>query len=147
MAAVAVLAVAYVAVRAVPLPESLRAAEPACALPVELHDGRVACASDFAACGPLAPGSRVRLDDAGCTLLPEGMSAPVRLLYGVPIDLNRAGAADLELLPGLGPKLAAAIVAEREAHGPYRGFRDLTRVRGIGMATAFELQPYVTAGR
>jgi competence protein ComEA len=71
------------------------------------------------------------------------MSATARLLYGIPLDVNRASARELEMLPGLGPKLAAAIVAERENGGPFANVMALVRVRGIGPATAYGLQPYL----
>ena len=46
---------------------------------------------------------------------------------------------ELEGLPGVGPKLAARIVAGR----PFRSVRDLDRVRGIGGATLSRLTPLV----
>ncbi len=48
------------------------------------------------------------------------------------IDLNRAGAAELQQLPGIGPKRAERIVAYRERHGPFHRLEDLERVDGIG---------------
>ena len=48
------------------------------------------------------------------------------------IDLNTAGARELELLPGIGPALAERIIAWREAHGPLRSPEDLRQVEGIG---------------
>jgi competence ComEA-like helix-hairpin-helix protein len=60
------------------------------------------------------------------------------------VDPNRASAAELEALPGVGPALAARIVAERQAGGAYRAASDLTRVRGIGPATAARLAPHLT---
>ncbi|HWH31746.1 MAG TPA: ComEA family DNA-binding protein [Egibacteraceae bacterium] len=48
------------------------------------------------------------------------------------VDLNRATAAELDALPGIGPVLAARIVAYRERHGGFRTVRDLRRVQGIG---------------
>ncbi len=59
---------------------------------------------------------------------------------GSPIDLNTATAAELEALPGIGPKTAAAIIAGR----PYSVIEDLLRVKGIGDATLEKLRPYVT---
>lgn len=50
------------------------------------------------------------------------------------IDPNRADAEALQRLPGVGPATAAAIVAAREADGPFRAADDLLRVRGIGPA-------------
>lgn len=60
-----------------------------------------------------------------------------------PIDPNTATAAELDRLPGVGPALAARIVAERE-RGPYRTVEDLTRVPGIGAALATGLAGRVT---
>lgn len=48
------------------------------------------------------------------------------------VDVNAADAQALLALPGVGPALAAAIVAEREAHGPFRYPEDLLAVPGIG---------------
>ncbi len=50
------------------------------------------------------------------------------------IDLNRSSAAALEELPGVGPVLAARIVAFREANGPFTSVEDLLDVGGIGEA-------------
>lgn len=54
---------------------------------------------------------------------------------GGPVDLNRASAAELEALPGVGPSLAARIVAWRAQQGPFRSVDELERVPGIGPAT------------
>ena len=51
-----------------------------------------------------------------------------------PVDLNRATAAELDALPGVGPSTAAAIVAHREQNGPFGSIDDLLQVRGIGPA-------------
>lgn len=51
-----------------------------------------------------------------------------------PIDVNRASAAELESLPGVGPATAAAIVDDRERNGPFVSLDDLERVPGIGPA-------------
>lgn len=48
------------------------------------------------------------------------------------LDLNRASAAELDALPGIGPVLAGRIVAQREAHGPFRSADELLAVPGIG---------------
>ena len=49
-----------------------------------------------------------------------------------PIDLNRASAAELTRLPGVGPVLAARIVAARDSHGPFASVDELRRVSGVG---------------
>ena len=51
-----------------------------------------------------------------------------------PIDLNRAGAEELDALPGVGPATAAAIVTYRERSGPFASIDDLLKVPGIGPA-------------
>ena len=49
-----------------------------------------------------------------------------------PIALNRASAKDLESLDGIGPVLAARIVAYRNQNGPVLTVDDLMKVSGIG---------------
>jgi competence protein ComEA len=49
-----------------------------------------------------------------------------------PIDLNTAGLAALDSLPGIGPATARAILEERARRGGFRSTRDLLRVPGIG---------------
>jgi len=63
-----------------------------------------------------------------------------------PIDVNQASAAELSLLPGVGPSLAAAIVADRESRGPFRRPQDIDRVRGIGPSILARILPHVTVG-
>jgi competence protein ComEA len=48
------------------------------------------------------------------------------------VNVNTAGAAELETLPGIGPATAAAIIEERERNGPFATVDDLIRVSGIG---------------
>jgi competence ComEA-like helix-hairpin-helix protein len=61
-----------------------------------------------------------------------------------PVDLNRASAADLMRLPGIGPVLAARIVAAREAEGPFSSVDDLRRVAGVGAAKIERFRSLVT---
>lgn len=63
---------------------------------------------------------------------------------GEKIDLNTATAEELQRLPGIGPARAQAIVADREANGPFRIPEDLTRVDGIGEGILQGLIDYVT---
>ena len=51
-----------------------------------------------------------------------------------PISLNRASAKELETLDGIGPVLAARIVAYRNQNGPFLTVEDLLKVSGIGPA-------------
>lgn len=60
------------------------------------------------------------------------------------LDLNRAGAADLEQLPGVGPVLAQRIVDHREQIGRFAAVEDLLGVSGIGQRTLESLRPLVS---
>ena len=62
------------------------------------------------------------------------------------VDVNRADESELDQLPGIGPVLAGRIVAERETNGPFSGYLDLQRVRGIGPKTAEGLRGLACAG-
>ena len=63
------------------------------------------------------------------------------LLLGHPLDLNTAVSEDLEALPGIGPRTAAAVVAHRDSAGPFHSVADLARVRGVGPTTLERLRP------
>jgi competence protein ComEA len=51
------------------------------------------------------------------------------------IDINTADAKALEALNGIGPVKAAAIVAYRDANGPFATIEELADVQGIGLRT------------
>lgn len=52
------------------------------------------------------------------------------------VNINTASAEDLsEMLTGIGPSKAAAIVAHREQNGAFKAVEDLVNVKGIGEAT------------
>lgn len=60
------------------------------------------------------------------------LSGPRSFLMGVPIDLDTADAQTLALVPGIGPKLSARIIADRTSNGPFGSAAALQRVKGIG---------------
>lgn len=62
------------------------------------------------------------------------------------VNINSAGADELEALPGIGPSKAQAIVSDRGAHGTFTSIDDLDRVPGIGPATINTVRPFVTVG-
>lgn len=68
---------------------------------------------------------------------------PKSALAAGSINLNTATASELQRLPRIGPKLAARILAHREAHGPFRRVQDLLQVSGIGKKTLARLEPYL----
>jgi competence ComEA-like helix-hairpin-helix protein len=69
-----------------------------------------------------------------------GMSPP-----DMRIGVNTASEAELGLLPGIGPALAARIAADREANGPFPSVDDLERVSRIGPVTVEHIRPFVVA--
>jgi len=72
------------------------------------------------------------------------LRGPARLLYGLPLDLNRASALSLESLPSIGPGRAAAIVAARCVER-FAGLDAIRRVRGIGARTVESLRGWAIA--
>lgn len=58
------------------------------------------------------------------------------------IDLNVANAAELELLPRIGPALASRIIADREVHGWFNSIDELQRVSGIGPKTIEKIKAF-----
>jgi competence protein ComEA len=60
-----------------------------------------------------------------------------------PVDLNTAGLAALDSLPGVGPATARAILEERARRGGFRSPRDLLRIPGIGEGRFARLKDHV----
>jgi competence protein ComEA len=61
------------------------------------------------------------------------------------IDVNSAPATRLEVLPGVGPRLAQRIVADRVERGPFASVDDLDRVTGVGPAIVRRVRPFAVA--
>lgn len=62
---------------------------------------------------------------------------------GERIDVNRATADELTLIPGVGPKLAARIVEERNRRGGFERLEDLRAVHGLGPKVWLRVEPFV----
>lgn len=69
---------------------------------------------------------------------PAGQERPGR------INVNTAGAVELESLPGIGPAKAQAIVDQRRRNGPFRTIDDLLDVPGIGPGTLERIRGLIT---
>jgi competence ComEA-like helix-hairpin-helix protein len=76
----------------------------------------------------------------------EEGEAALELLPGEKLDLNRATAEELEILPGIGPVLAEAIVSYRQTHGPFASVEDLLSVPGIGEGRLAAIRDLVEIG-
>lgn len=61
------------------------------------------------------------------------------------LDINRATAAELMELPGIGQTRADAIIAYREEHGAFASKEDITQVTGIKGATYEKIESYIIA--
>ena len=74
------------------------------------------------------------------------MPADVRAALGLPQALNRASAAALERVPGIGPARARAIAEERRRGGAFESLDALARrVPGIGPGTVDRIRPHLFA--
>ncbi|HED53503.1 MAG TPA: hypothetical protein ENJ00_04810 [Phycisphaerales bacterium] len=70
--------------------------------------------------------------------------APSTPDIGTRININAATAAQLDLLPRIGPVLAERIIQDRRTNGPFRSIADIQRVRGIGPRTADKLKDLIS---
>ncbi|MHB0875168.1 MAG: ComEA family DNA-binding protein [Anaerolineae bacterium] len=87
------------------------------------------------------PAGAVRIVAATAEAI-DTVSVPVTATSPL-LDINSAPAADLEALPGIGPTLAARIVAYRDEHGAFSAVEELLNVTGIGEKTLEALRPRV----
>jgi len=79
----------------------------------------------------LRPPGHLSVDTQGHALI-----MPARL------NVNTAEDYELTMLPGIGPKTAAAIINHRRQHGPFGSLDDLTEVSGIGPKTVERIRPH-----
>lgn len=64
------------------------------------------------------------------------LAVPALSFAANPVNINKADAATIaKSLDGIGQSKADAIVAWRDANGPFKSADDLTQVKGIGKAT------------
>jgi len=85
---------------------------------------------------------------AGRVIVPTAGNGPPPQAIPWPdmqIDLNTASPAELQVLPGIGPRLAERIAADRAAHGPFATVDDLARVSGIGEHLVDAIRPFAVA--
>jgi competence protein ComEA len=90
---------------------------------------------------PTSMGSSVKSETAAAPgpATTDGSAAPPEGL----VDLNAATVEQLDTLPGVGPVTAQAIVAWRDANGPFTSVDQLAEVDGIGPARLEKLRAQV----
>jgi len=81
----------------------------------------------------------VAADEQAAAAKTGGSAGPAR-----PVDLNRASAEELTVVPGIGKALAQRIVDFREQHGPFARVEDLMKVKGIGEKSFEKIRPHIT---
>ena len=82
-------------------------------------------------------------DGAGRPSKPSEPSEPTEPSGQLLVPVNTAPASELQKLPGIGPKLAEAIIAYRKQSGPFASVEQLLEVKGIGPAKLRRLGPFV----
>ncbi len=101
---------------------------------------------------PLQDGSQIIVygkDELGNQALPAGSPLPKQQLAGFVdssglININTAGQAQLEELPGIGPALAQRIIDHRTKNGPFLSTEDIMAVSGIGEKRYEQLKDIIT---
>lgn len=98
----------------------------------------------------LNDGQHIYVPRQGETLQAKGTTAPgtdsAISASGSLININTAGAAELEEAPGIGQSTAQRIIEYRTANGPFKSIEDLQNVKGIGPTLIDEITPHVTVG-
>ncbi len=76
------------------------------------------------------------------TLTDSGVPNSEGIINGI-VYLNRASAEELQQLPGIGPAMAARILAYRTENGRITSFEDLDEIQGVGQGMISDLQGLV----
>lgn len=79
----------------------------------------------------IVPAQGEPVPSASAPLLLEKLSGSVPL-DGAQVNINTATWEELQVLPGIGPKMADAILAYRDANGPFPTIESIVEVKGIG---------------
>jgi len=70
--------------------------------------------------------------------------ADAQLSAPVMVNINKAGAEELDKVRGIGPAMAQRIIEFREQNGPFKSVDDLVQVRGIGGSKLQKIKDQIT---
>jgi competence protein ComEA len=94
---------------------------------------------------PLSDGVKVDVARKGAVSAGPVAAPGVAPSPSVPtVNINTADEPTLELIPGVGPVTANAILAYRQRIGCFSAIEQLLEVNGIGPATVENIRPYIT---
>lgn len=95
----------------------------------------------------VSPGTYITADAVPESEILRGNNEPgpeLRLAAGEKVNINTADAETLQMLPGIGPVLAQAIVEHRNANGYFDSTERIKEVSGIGDARYEAIRDYIT---
>jgi len=64
-----------------------------------------------------------------------------------PVNLNTATAAELQLVPGIGPATADKILQARKSYGSFKSVDDLQAIKGLGPKKLEKMRKYLTVSK
>lgn len=143
------------------VPAALGPSPPATPRGLQAAPGRTPDAGCACPCSATAAQERERRSPTSATSPPSELGAAPALGPGdrdaeapnqappasaAKLVLNTADARQLQSLPGIGAKRAAAILQLRQRLGGFRRLSDLLRIRGIGRRTLQRLSPHLVLG-
>jgi len=86
---------------------------------------------------------RIQPEAVSVVLNSTVMTADEKILYDLPLDINKATPEELMKISGIGPTLSTAIVAYRDKNGPFSHIEELTQIKGIGERKFRKIKKYV----
>ena len=91
----------------------------------------------------LAMGIKIFVDSGGDLRIGD-MAAEKRLLFDLPVDINKVTFEELMLLPGIGAVRAGQIIELRRSHGGFKRIEELMQIKGIKEKQLSRLKKYLT---
>jgi len=89
-------------------------------------------------------GIAVTKDSGGAVVGENASSSENSKTANSKININTATVEELDSLPGIGPAIAAKIVAYREQNGKFKSIEDIMNVSGIGQSKFNNIKDFIT---